>query len=79
MKIQEIKFKNLNKSYSIVIGENILKILPSKIKKLCPQTSKVALIFDEKVPKKYKKDIAKNLKKYQLFTYNFKSNEKEWD
>ena len=54
MKTQEIKFRNLNKNYSIVIGNNILKILQSRVKKLCPQTKKIALIFDEKVPKKYK-------------------------
>ena len=76
MKTQEIKFKNPNKNYSIVIGNNILKILQSRVKKLCPQTKKIALIFDEKVPKKYKKEICKNLNKYQLFTYNFKVNEK---
>ena len=76
MKTQEIKFKNINKNYSIVIGNNILKILQSRVKKLCPQTKKIALIFDEKVPKKYKKEIYKSLKRYQLFSYNFNANEK---
>ena len=76
MKTQEIKFKNLNKNYSILIGNNILKILPNKIKSLCPKTKKIALIFDKKIPSKYKKSISKNLKKYELFSYNFKANEK---
>ena len=76
MKTQEIKFKNLNRNYSILIGNNILRILSNRVKKLCPQTKKIALIFDEKVPKKYKKEIYKNLNKYQLFTFNFKANEK---
>ena len=76
MKTQEIKFKNPNKNYSIVIGNNILKILQSRVKKLCPQTKKIALIFDEKVPKKYKKEIHKSLNRYQLFSYNFNANEK---
>ena len=76
MKAQEIKFKNLNKNYSILIGNNILKILPNKIKLLCPQTKRIALIFDKGVPNKYKKNISKNLKKYELFSYNFTSNEK---
>ena len=76
MKAQEIKFKNLNKNYSILIGNNILKILPNKIKSLCPQTKKIALIFDKGIPSKYKKSISKNLKKYELFSYNFKANEK---
>ena len=64
MKTQEIKFKNLNKKYSILIGNNILRILPNKVKSLCPGTRKIALIFDEKVPKKYKRNISKYLKKY---------------
>ncbi len=76
MKTQEIKFKNLNKNYSIVIGNNVLKLLKSRVKKLCPQTKKIALIFDQKVPKKYKKEIYKNLNRYQLFSYNFNANEK---
>ena len=55
MKTQKIKFKNLDKGYSILIGSNILSLLSSKIKSLCPQTKKVALIFDKGVPSKYKK------------------------
>ncbi len=76
MKSQEIKFKNLNENYSILIGNNLLRILPKKINLLCPKTKKIALIFDNKVPKKFKKSISKSLKKYELFSYNFKANEK---
>ena len=76
MKAQEIKFKNLNKNYSILIGNNILKILPNKIRLLCPRTKKIALIFDRKVPSKFKKSISKNLKKYELLNYNFEASEK---
>ena len=76
MKTQEIKFKSLNKKYSILIGNNILRILPNKVKSLCPGTRKIALIFDEKVPKKYKRNISKYLKKYELFNYNFRALEK---
>ena len=57
MKTQEIKFKNLNKKYSILIGNNILRILPNKVKSLCPGTRKIALIFDEKVPKKFRSKL----------------------
>ena len=35
MKTQEIKFNDQNKKYSILIGNNVLKILPKKIKSLC--------------------------------------------
>ena len=76
MKIQKIKFKNLNKHCSILIGNNILKILPNKVRLLCPQTKKIALIFDKRIPSKYKKSISKSLKKYELLSYNFKANEK---
>ena len=40
MKIQEIRFKDQSKKHSILIGNNILNILPKKIKKLCPKTKK---------------------------------------
>ena len=53
MKIQEIKTKNLENNYSILIGENILKILPKKIKFLCPKTKSIALVIDKNVPKKF--------------------------
>ncbi len=74
--MQKIKFKNLNKDYSILIGNNILNILSAKIKSLCPQTKKVALIFDSGVPLKYKKIILKNLKRYKVYSYTFNANEK---
>ena len=76
MKIQKIIFKNHQKKYSILLGNNILKILSKQVKIHCPQTNKIALIFDNGVPSKYKKNISNNLKKYQLFSYNFKANEK---
>ena len=54
MKNQEIKLKNNNHEYSIIIGENALRVLPQKIKSLCPKTKKIALIIDRNVPKKFK-------------------------
>jgi len=76
MRAEEIKAKNKNNSYSIFIGNNILKILPKKIKFLCPQTKKVAIIFDKGVPTSHKKIILNNLKKYQLTSFNFNASEK---
>ena len=76
MKYQEIKFKNFDNKYSILIGDNILKILSKKIKLVCPRAKKIALIFDSHVPSKFKKEISKNLKNYHLFNYNFKTSEK---
>ena len=76
MKVQEIKFKNLEKNYSILIGDNILKLLPTKIKLLSPKTKKIALIFDRNIPTNFKRSISKSLKKYKIFSYNFDANEK---
>ncbi len=76
MKTQEIKVKNLNNNYSILIGNNILKILKNRIKSICPKTKKIALIFDKGVPSKYKKIISNNLKRYELVNFNFNSSEK---
>ena len=55
MKINEIKFQNQSKKYSILIGNNILNILTKKIKNFCPKTKRIALIFDSNLPIKYKK------------------------
>ena len=66
MKNQEIKFKNKNQRYSILIGQNTINVLPKKIKLLCPKTKKIALIIDKKVPQKFKKNFKKKLKNYKL-------------
>ena len=76
MKTQEIKFNNKDKNYSILIGTNILNILPKRIKLLCPNTKKIALIFDKRLPIKYKKIISKSLKNYNLTILNFIPNER---
>ena len=71
MKNQEIKFKSEN-SYSVIIGENVINILPKKIKILCPKTKKIALIIDKKIPQKFKKNLKKKIKKY-IICYFFLS------
>ena len=76
MKIQQIKFRDSKQNYSIIIGNNILKILSKKVKSLCPNTKKIALIFDKKIPNANRKIILKSLKGYQLFVYKFDANEK---
>ena len=77
MKIEEIRFQNQNKKYSILIGNNVLNILPKKIKTLCPKVRKIAIIFDGNVPSLYKKNILNKLKKYDLTNLNFWPNEKK--
>ena len=76
MKNQEIKFKNKNQSYSVIIGENTLKILPEKIKLLCPKTKKIALIVDRNIPAKFKGNLKKSLKNYNLLFMPFSASEK---
>ena len=77
MKIEEIRFQNQNKKYSILIGNNVLNILPKKIKTLCPKVRKIAIIFDGNVPSLYKKNILNQLKKYDLTNLNFWPDEKK--
>ena len=74
MKNQEIKFKS--QGYSVIIGENVINILPTKIKNLCPKTKKIALIIDKKIPQKFKKNLKKKLKGYNLLFLPFAANEK---
>ncbi len=76
MRQQEIKFKNKNNNYSILIGNDILNLLPKKIKIICPNTKKIAIIFDKKVPLKFKRKIIKYLKKYEIISLTFNPNEK---
>ena len=76
MKKQEIKFKSNHHKYSIFIGENILKILPSKIGSLCPNTKKIAIIIDKNVPVKFKKKLKALLKSYNLLILIYEASEK---
>ena len=54
MKVQEIKFYNKRSNYSILIGPNSLNFLPKKIKLLCPESKKIALLIDKNVPSRLK-------------------------
>ena len=76
MKYQETKFKNGSEKYSVLIGNNILSILPKKINNLCPATTKIAIIIDKEVPKKFSIILKKILIKYELYFFTFKANEK---
>ena len=76
MSVQQIRFKGSKNSYSILIGNKILSLLPRKIKSLCPKTRKIAVIIDKKVPNKFKKSLKYNLKKFEVTFLNFEANEK---
>ena len=60
MRIQKIKVKSSNSSYSIIIGRNALQFLSKEINAVCPKTKKIGIIIDKKVPKKFKELIKKN-------------------
>ena len=76
MKNQEIKFKTNNFNYSILVGKNLISVLPKKIKILCPKAKNIAIIIDSKVPYKFKKNLNSKLKKYNLLFLSFSANEK---
>ena len=76
MKTKLLKIKTIESDYSIIIGDNTLGALPKKIKILCPKTQKIAIIFDKNIPTKFKSKIKKLLIGYQVYLYEFRSNEK---
>jgi 3-dehydroquinate synthase len=76
MKNLEIKFKSIINNYSVIIGSNVLTLLPKKIKALCPRTKKIAIIIDSNVPIKFKKILRNRLKNYDLLIMPFTASEK---
>ena len=62
--------------YSIIIGDKILNLLNKRIKSVCPQTKKIVLVIDKKIPKKFKSEIRKILKNYELIVFEFMPSEK---
>ena len=60
MRVQQIKFSGSIDKYSILIGNNILGLLPKRLNKLCPKTKKIAIFFDKNVPKKFKYFLKEN-------------------
>ncbi len=73
---QEIKFKGSSENYSVIIGNNILGLLNSKIKSLCPKTRKIVVIYDKNIPKKYISSLRNKLKNYKIIFFPFHANEK---
>ena len=68
MKTNEIKFKFADQCYSVIIGKNVIGLLPKKIKILCPKTRKIALIIDKNIPNKFRTILKKN---YLITIYFF--------
>jgi 3-dehydroquinate synthase len=76
MPTTKIEIKNLDSSYSIIIGSNVLKQIPKRIKILCPKAKKIALITDKKIPKKYRTKLKNILKEYKVYVFECSVNEK---
>ena len=71
MRISKIRVKNKNTDYSIFIGNGAIKLLSKQIKILCPKTKKIGLILDKNIPKKYKREIKKQIKNYKVFVHEY--------
>ena len=76
MNSQIIKYKNKSKSYSVIIGKNILTSISREVKNICPRTKKIALIVDKNVPTKFINILKKKLKVYKPILFYFTANEK---
>ena len=76
MKINKIYVKSKNTRYTIIIGKGSLGILKKQLNKLCPRTKKVGLILDKNIPHHFKIKIKKQLKKYNVYVYEFLPNER---
>ena len=49
MKKINIKIRKKNYNYSLLIGSNLLNILPKKLKIISPKAQNVAVVFDKKM------------------------------
>ena len=66
MKNQEIKFNDSCQRYSIIIGNNLFGVLQKKIRLICPNTKQLAIIYDSKVPSKFRDALKSKLRNYYL-------------
>ena len=71
-----VKTSNQNYNYPIYIGKNILGILPKILKFKFKKVKKISLIIDSNVPKKFEKNLKRQLKNYQILIIKKKFNEK---
>ena len=76
MKITKLKIVTKNKTYPIIIGNNIIKRIDKYLYPKIKNCKKISLIVDNNVPKKIIYKIKKSLKKYQIFIIYIKTNEK---
>ena len=75
MKIDKIIVKAKETTYPIMVGNGAISLLKSQVNKLCPNTKKIAILFDKNVPNIFKKKIKKLLKKYKIFIKDYTPSE----
>ena len=71
----KLKIKTKNQSYNVFVGNNLIKNLLKILNKNFINFNKCLLVIDNKVPKKFIKQINLLLKKKEKFTYFFSSSE----
>ena len=69
------KIKNKGIDYPIFVGAGSINILNKTIKIMLQNAKKIAIIFDKKVPVKYKNIIKKQLKNYKIYIHEYFVNE----
>ena len=57
MKIDKIIVKTKETTYPIIVGNGAISLLKRQVNKLCPNTKKIAVIFDKNVPNIFKTKI----------------------
>ena len=76
MKITKFKIVTKNKTYPIIIGNNIIKRIDKYLSSEIKNCKKISLIIDNNIPKKNIYEIKKSLRKYSIFITYIKTNEK---
>ena len=76
--MKRIKFiiKTKSKSYPFFIGHKILNQTGSILKKNLPNVKKIAIITDNKIPKKIVSQLKNSLKNYKVNVFFLNSGEK---
>ena len=75
MKIYKTNVKNINNRYSILIGFGAINQLKKNIRSVCPNTKKIALIFDKKIPNRMLNKVKRQIRGYKIFVYKYSVNE----
>ena len=76
MKNTKIIVRTKSKSYPIYLGNDILKSAGSLIKKNLPDTKKICIITDKRLPSKLTKKLSKSLNRYDIKIFKISSGEK---